>query len=280
MHRKIIFFQNAAGLLFVIAMVFSLFIITPQDVNAATDRILPSGGGTITISDQECTVMIHDYNWISYTAVKDGYLKLSFSNYTQSKVLGQSYGNVRLYNTEKSVPLSELTRYDTSETYDFMTTEYYGVKKGTTYQLRINSIGGVKIHASFKAISKKLNQNLKKKKAVTLKKKKQTNGIIQPGNIKSHFYKFKVRKGQKIKVTIQPYLTSDVYLIFSGSHLKKSKKRIFMRSENGKVYPNAWGNKCTYTISAAGGKSSTGTYYLEVKPIGKVCNGYYKISWK
>ncbi len=274
------FISKCSKLLLAAAMVFSVIMIMPKDVGAAADWVLPPGGGAIAVSDQECTVMVHDYNWISYTAAKDGYLRLSFSNNTKSKIIGQSYGNVCLYDAGKSVPLSGVTRYDTSETTDFMTSEYYGVKKGTTYKIRINSIGGVKINASFKAISKKLNKNLKKKKAITLKKKKQIAGIIQPGSMKSHFYKFKVTKGQVIRVTIQPYLTSDCYLIFSGSHLEKSKRRIYMRSEKSQVYPNAWGNKCTYTISSANGKASAGTYYLEVKPIGKVCNGYYKISWK
>ena len=254
-------FQRSASLMLAVVMVLSVIVVMPKDVKAAADRVLPAGGGTIAITDQECAAAIRDYNWISYTAAKDGYLKLTFSNNTKLPSVGY---------------------YNTEETRAFMISEYYGVKKGTTYKIRVNSYGGVIINAQFKAINKKLNNNLKKKKAVTLKKKKQTDGIIQPGNLKSHFYKFKVPKSKKIKISITPYLTSDCYLFVSGPNLKRSRKQISARSvSNGYVYVNSWGSKNTYTISSPiTGKASAGTYYMEVKPIGRTCSGYYKISWQ
>lgn len=275
-------FQRSASLMLAVVMVLSVIVVMPKDVKAAADRVLPAGGGTIAITDQECAAAIRDYNWISYTAAKDGYLKLTFSNNTKLPSVGYSDGSVTLYDAAKATPLSSTTSYNTEETRAFMISEYYGVKKGTTYKIRVNSYGGVIINAQFKAINKKLNNNLKKKKAVTLKKKKQTDGIIQPGNLKSHFYKFKVPKSKKIKISITPYLTSDCYLFVSGPNLKRSRKQIFARSvSNGYVYVNSWGSKNTYTISSPiTGKASAGTYYMEVKPIGRTCSGYYKISWQ
>lgn len=271
-------FKNTVGILLTKAALFLTIMLMPKDIHAASDRLLPPNGGEVVISDQECTVMVQDYNWISYIAVKDGYLKLTFSNNTKSKRLVNSFGEVCFYNSEKRVALSALMHYDTAETRDFMRSEYYGVKKGATYKIRIKSMGGVKIHASFKAINKKLNKNLKKKKAVSLKKKKQVNGIIQSGDRKSHFYKFRVTKRQNVKFIIEPYLTDDFYFIISGPGLKRRKIQVAGRSFNGKrVYQNYWGKKRILEIS---NKALPGTYYMEVKPIGRTCGGYYKISWK
>lgn len=271
-------FHKVASLMLAVVMVFSVIIVMPKDVSAAADKALPAGGGTITITDEECSAMIRDYNWISYTAAKDGYLKLTFSNNTKAASLGYSYGSVVLYDAAKATPLSAAMSYDTNETRAFMTSEYYGVKKGTTYKIRVNSTGGVIISAQFKAINKKLNNNLKKKKAVTLKKNKQTDGIIQPGNTKSHFYKFKVTKSQKIRFSIQPYLTGDVYFILSGPRLKKTRVQVNGRSVSStSVFCNYWGVKRTLPTV---GKAAPGTYYMEVKPIGRTCSGYYKVSWK
>lgn len=273
-------FKNTVGILLTKAALFWTIMFMPKDIHASADHFLPPNGGEVVISDQESIVAIKDkdYNWISYTAVKDGYLKLTFSNNTKIKQFGSSFGEACLYNWEKSVTLSALMHYDTAETRDFMRSEYYGVKKGTTYKIRIKSVGGVKIHASFKAINKKLNKNLKKKKAVTLKKKKQVNGIIQSGDRKSHFYKFRVTKRQNVKFIIEPYLTGDFYFIISGPGLKRHKIRVAGRSINNEhVYQNHWGGKRILEIS---NKALPGTYYMEVKPIGRTCGGYYKISWK
>lgn len=274
-------FQRAASLMLAVVMVFSVIVVMPKDVSAAADKVLPSGGGSVVISDQECAAAIGDYNWISYTAAKDGYLKLTFTNNTKLPEVGYSDGSAVLYDAAKVTPLSNTMSYTTKDGRPFVSSEYYGVKKGTTYKIRVNSYGGVIISGQFKAIKKKLNNNLKKGKAVTLKKKKTTDGIIQTGVSKSHFYKFKVTKSQKIKFTITPYLTSDFYISFSGPRLKKSRRQISMRSSDSRsVYANDWGSKCTYTISSTTGKASPGTYYVEVKPIGRTCNGYYKVSWK
>lgn len=273
-------FKNTAGVLFTAVVLFLVTMVMPKDIHAAVDRFLPPNGGEVVISDQESVVAIKDkdYNWISYTAVKDGYLKLTFSNNTKIKQFGSSFGEACLYNWEKSVTLSALMHYDTAETRAFMRSEYYGVKKGTTYKIRIKSVGGVKIHASFKAINRKLNKNLKKKKAVTLKKKKQVNGILPSGDIKSHFYKFRVAKRQNVKFIIEPYLTDDFYFIISGPGLKRYKIRVAGRSLNGRrVYQNYWGKKRILEIS---NKALPGTYYMEVKPTGRTCGGYYRISWK
>lgn len=275
---KMNLFKHAAGVLFAAATVLSVIVVTPKKVSAAGDRTLPPAGGELAITDQECTVMIRDYNWVSYTALKDGYLRLSFSNNTKSKLIGHSYGNICLYDAGKTTPLSAPMHYDTDDSRAFMTSEYFGVKKGATYKIRISSIGGVKMHASFKAVNKKLYKNIRKQKAVTLKKKKQRDGIVQPGDMKSHYYKFKVTKRQKIKFMITPYLTDDFYFIISGPKLKKSKIRVAVRSSGGKhVYSNYWGKKRTLETPV---KAMPGTYYMEVKPIGGTCNGYYKISWK
>lgn len=274
-------FQRSASLMLAVVMVLSVIVVMPKDVKAAADRVLPAGGGTIAITDQECAAAIWDYNWISYTAAKDGYLKLTFSNNTKIPEIGYSSGSVVLYDAAKVTPLSNTMRYSIQDGREFVTTEYYGVKKGATYKIRVNSYGGVIITAQFKAIKKKLNNNLKKGKAITLKKGKKTDGIIQPGNSKSHFYKFKVTNSKKVTVTIVPYLTSDFYFNVWGPKLKKSKDQVTLRTANGAGNYN-WGNKkCSTEIyTRSGGKLTAGTYYIEVKPIGKTCNGYFSVKWK
>lgn len=273
-------FQRSASFMLAVVMVLSVIVVMPKDVKAAADRVLPAGGGTIAISDQECAAAIQDYNWISYTAAKDGYLKLTFSNNTKIPEVGYSSGSVVLYDAAKAAPLSNTMVYSIKDGREFVTTEYYGVKKGATYKIRVNSYGGVIITAQFKAIKKNLNNNLKKGKAVTLKKGKKTDGIIQSGNSKSHFYKFKVTNSKSVKVTIVPYLTSDFYFSVSGPRLKKKKTQVPMRAANGMSNAN-WGyKKCGTKIYSTGGKLTPGTYYLEIKPIGKTCNGYFSVKWK
>lgn len=276
-------FQRSASLMLAVVMVLSVIVVMPKDVKAAADKVLPAGGGTITITDQESVeaAYYNEYHWISYTAAKDGYLKLTFSNNTKIPEVGYSSGSVVLYDASKAAPLSNTMRYSIKDGREFATTEYYGVKKGVTYKIRVEDIGGVIINAQFKAIKKKLNNNLKKGKAITLKRGKKTDGIIQPGNSKSHFYKFKVTNSKKVKVTIAPYLTSDFYFDVWGPRLKKSKEQVTLRTANGTTNYN-WGNKkCGTEISTrSGGKLTPGTYYIEVKPIGKTCNGYFSIKWK
>lgn len=274
--------HRVASLMLAVVMVFSVIIVMPKDVSAAADKVLPVGGGTITITDSESieAALNYEYHWISYTPAKDGYLKLTFKNNTTLPEIGYSYGRVVLFDAAKTAPLSNTMAYSIKDGREFSTTEYYGVKKGVTYKIRVEDYGGVIISAQFKAINKKLNNNTKKGKAVTLKKGKKVDGIIQSGNTKSHFYKFKVTNSKTVKVTIVPYLTSDFYFSVSGPRLKKRYSQVSMRSANGMSNAN-WGyKKCGTKISSTSGRVIPGTYYVEVKPFGRTCNGYFSVKWK
>lgn len=279
MKRERNLFHRVASLMLAIVMVFSVIVVVPKDVKAAVAKTLPAGGGTVAISDEESTIVSGEDAVISYTAAKDGYLKLTFSNatkITQSPVNGMAYGKVTLYSASGAA-LSNVFSYDTSDAQAAFFTEAYGVKKGTAYQIRVSSAGGVTISASFTASKAKQNKNTKKGKAISLKKNKKVVGVIPSGSTTSHWYKFKLTKNQKLNVGVTSYFTGSVKVSISGPGVRKGGGYLNSRwVENGK-YRSVWGMRYPYTTE---GKVKTGTYYIQIKPSTKTCGGYFEVNWR
>lgn len=259
LFHKVVSFALAA------AMVFSMVVVIKPQAASAAEFSLKAKGGTVLITDEACTYVTGEDAWIKYKASADGYLQLKFSS--NSQLASYVAGEARLYDKNKSKYLSETLTYDTSSTSASATTECYGVKKGTTYYIRVASIGGVKINAAFKRVKDK--SGVKKSKALNLKKGKNTVGIIQAGSTKSHWFKFNITKNQKLTFNITPYLTGPVSLTVSGPGVKTNTFTI---------NTGFWGKK--YPVATQGKLKRTGTYYAQVKPASKICSGYYKVSWK
>ena len=190
-------FQKVVSFMLVTAMVFSAMVVMKPQAASAADFSLRAKGGTVLITDEACTYVTGEQSWIKYKASADGYLQLKFSS--NSQLASYVAGEVRLYDKNKSRLLSEVLTYDTSSTSASLTTECYGVKKGTTYYINVLSVGGVRINATFKSVKDK--SGTKKSKALSIAKGKSTGGIIQAGTTKSHWYKFKITKPQRLTFT-------------------------------------------------------------------------------
>ncbi len=281
MKREKNLFQRVASLMLAVVMVFSVIVVMPKDVKADVTKTIASGGGTVAISDEESAIVSGQDTVITYVATKDGSLQLTFSNAIKNpqvaQQIGHAWGYVTLCNAS-GTPLSARLEYDTNSTYTGFYSEVYGVKKGTTYKIRISAAGGVTVSAKFTAIKNNLNKNSSKKKAVNLKKKKQVDGVIQSGTTSTHWYKFKVTKAQKLNIGITPKLTGDLKLTVTGPGIKKGIFQVNCRySAGGYNYLGSWGNKRSYGTD---GKVRPGTYYIQVKPTSRTCGGSYKINWK
>lgn len=262
-------------------MVFSIVGIIPQDVSAS-QHSLPGKSGSVVISDAECSDAIKDFNWISYKAPQDGYLELKFSN--NSTVLAaygmSAYGYACLYDGGRKTLLSKEFYYDTESTSKSFVTEYYGVKKGKTYAIRIDSTGGVKISAKFTKLKSKFGT--KKGKAVNVKKgAKGVTSVITAGTTGTQWYKFTLSKPSKLKVAVTPYLTGNLNIGIKGPGAGNSiSSTISCRETIGNtIYPRYWGKTC-YVINSGNVYLKKGTYYVQIKPASKTCNGYYKLIWK
>lgn len=91
-------FHRVASLMLAVVMVFSVIIVMPKDVSAA-NLTLPSGGGTVMITDEQSYIISGEATVITYTATKDGSLQLTFSNATQIKqspINGYAWGEATL----------------------------------------------------------------------------------------------------------------------------------------------------------------------------------------
>ena len=276
--------HRVASLMLAVVMVLSVIVVMPKDVKAEVAKTLPSNGGSLTITDEECYIVSREATVITYTAPKDGSLQLTFSNatritgsYNGVSVDGYAWGDVTLCNTSMT-PLSAVFTYYTDDTRAGFYSEIYGVKKGTTYKIRVLSAGGVTINAKFTQIKSNLMKNSKKGKAINLKKKKQTTGVIQAGTTNTHWYKFKLTKAKKLNVGITPKLTGSVKITITGPGVKKGTFQVDCRYTAGSsYYLGSWGIRRAFTTS---GKVKPGTYYIQVKPISRTCGGSYKINWK
>lgn len=257
------------------AMLFSVAVVSAPDPVSASVHSMPGKGGTVAIADAASSVIAGDYNWISYKAPNDGYLQIRFVNATRIPEIGYSVGEVQMFNTAKSQPLSSAFVYDTSSNVAGFSSECYGVKKGRTYQIRIKSVGGVNVVGKFKKVKDK--SGTKKKKALNLKRGRSTVGVIAAGTSNSHWYKFTLKKPQKMNVNLTPYLTGSVNLSVKGPGIYPYAKTVTCRTDDGKTI---WLNNYSKKYQVRWPKIRTGTYYIEVKPANKLVNGYYKLSWK
>ena len=120
-------FHRVASLMLAVVMVFSVIIVMPKDVSAA-NLTLPSGGGTVMITDEQSYIISGEATVITYTATKDGSLQLTFSNATQIKqspINGYARGEATLCNAGLT-PISAKFTYDTSDTRAGFYSDVYG----------------------------------------------------------------------------------------------------------------------------------------------------------
>lgn len=261
-------------------MMVSVIGIMPESVSAA-EKSIASKGGSVAITDAECSYATSEYTWIQYTPKADGYIKLTFA--PNSAVVSYPEGTAQLYNKTKSKALSDVFSFFTDDNRQVFKSDYYGVKKKTTYYIRVTSYGGVNVNIKF--VKFKDKSGTKQSKAITLKKGKQTTGVMTAGSNKAHWYKFNMSKPSKLSFFITPFTTGDVSVTLKGPGSNNTisgtvRCRSYQYNYDGSVNVtgNYWGRK--YTCYESSRLHRTGMYYVQIKPTTKTGTGYYKISWK
>ena len=200
---------------------------------------------------------------------KTGYIRVSLKEYGYSPSTAQ----VTLRNSKKKTISDKL--YFSNGSYP--QSVIFGVKKGTTYYLKVTGCVGssdyqYKYGISYKIYAATLRSNTSKSKAKTLKRKAKYISTAMPatGKSGSQWYKFKVTKKRATQFNI------DTTNIKSGKMtvtIYCGKKKVGSTSlVNGKVNP------IEITYSTTYGKAKKGTYYVKITKSAKA-NGAYKVRY-
>ena len=223
----------------------SALAMTAAFANGA-DRTI-TAGTRVTVGQKDAQT-----NYFKFKAKQTGYLMVESTD----------YGKVTLCKSNKKA-LSNAT-----STYYAPT---YGVKKGTTYYIKVavsnyNYDGYYQLQVTNKKITEKSGK--KKSKAVTIKKKKTKKGTIIAGSSQADWYKFKLGGKKKETLTMKGATNNKLKVVVYN---KKGKKVSSAYSYN---YYN---NKLTLKSY---GKLAKGTYYIKVYRGTKTSSGWYSLSWK
>lgn len=205
---------------------------------------------------------------------KDGWIADSDFKFTATK---SGYIDVDIYNSndgDSKVSLLNENKKCVSGIYrqGFDGYTYFGVQKGKTYYLRVNSggrpeYGPYKLRLRDHAVKEK--SGVSRKKAVLVKKNKLVKGYVLPGKKTSDWYKIKVTKKRKIKVWIKNRFSDQCYF---DVYNKKGKK---LKTKQKIGYAD-WGilSKTKYV------RLAKGTYYIKVYNKTKGDSGGYELKWK
>lgn len=243
---------------------------------------------SITITDENANFDFsrrswkrNKYTWIKYKAPENGYVTITANWKSKYKY---SEGFWRLYKSNKRTALSKSVSYcsgyngstnrgGSSRIYERQST--FGVKKGTTYYLRLQSYNGVRLTCKFKTVKEKCGKK-RNKKTPALKKNKTVKGIILPNDKNKDWYKITFKKPQYVRL---------YYNVKSDGKFKITFCSI--------IGSKMWGTKSNYTTKTRGvmlfsknpitkkkAKLNAGTYYVKVEPADKYSSGYYSLKWK
>ncbi len=209
------------------------------------DRAI-SNGQTIAVGQKKAQT-----NYFQFKAPYTGYLQ------TAGDSSASSYKVTLCNSSKKALSGANYLSYNPT----------YGVTKGKTYYIKVVSSVNTKGAYTFKVTSKKITEKSgkKKSKAVTVKKKKTKKGTIQAGSAQDDWYKFKLTKSQKVKISLTTGSNDALKVI-----VYKGGKKIGTRT----IYRNSKG----YVRSL--GKWPKGTYYIQMKRANKKSSGYYTLKWQ
>lgn len=275
-------FNRVASFMLAMVMVLSVFAAMPTEVAAADVKsIAGKGTSSVTYTDEETYDPYGYYymaeNYIKFTAKNTGYVTVKMTN---ASTLGYADGYVALCDYKKA-PLNATneywnTGYDKAAYY----TRTFGVKKGKTYYIKVESTCGVTVTATFKTVKKANNSS--KKKAATLNKNKKVTGVIVAGDKTVDWYKIKVTNDkQKVKITYSGKTNGN---LTSNDGIKvtfcDSKGKVWY-SEGAAVSP--WVSSRTYkawcTVNGKVTGVGAGTYYIKVERSAKTSSGTYTLKW-
>lgn len=146
-------------------------------------------------------------------------------------------------------------------------TQVYGVKKGT-YYLKVSGKTNYVLATGFKKWTDKGGNS--KKKAKTVKVNQTFKGVMPAGENKTDWYKFKVTKNKKMKLTVSAEGNGGIQFTVYGPGLSKSG------SYAGSCYNTTReGWLCRGSKKV---KASKGTYYVKVTRSSKKVSGVYSIK--
>lgn len=194
--------------------------------------------------------------------------KASQTNYFKIKAKNTGYIRVRTSESLAKVTLcSSKKKALSGETYARYAPTY-GVKKNSTYYIKVkssyNSEGGFNLKATNVKVTEKSGKT--KSRAVTLAKKKTKKGTIQAGSSQADWYKFRLTGKKAVKITMKGGTNDKLNItVYKGG--RKIGTRTFYYS-----------NK-SLTLNSLG-KWTFGTYYIKVSRADKKSSGYYSLSWK
>ncbi len=249
--------------------------VTPY-VYTTGQRTLSQGTSKWTIVSGATAGTSATTTWFKIKPDRTGQMTVTLSEFDSRYA---SSGKVRLYNSKKKA-LSNEVYYYSGDSADRV---YFGVKKGTTYYLKVTNCTGwsskqYKYGIKY-SVKKKTDRNLAaKSKAKTLKRKAKATESLFVASTKSSTDWYKIRVTSKRETVIYVDTTG----IKSGKvtiTAYKGSKRIGQRYV---IYPNnIYGNKeeLSLTYSTTRGKANAGTYYFKVVKSTKA-SGSYKIRYK
>lgn len=206
-------------------------------------------------------------------AAKEIFYKLQIPSTGDIKVevdAAEASGVVSLYDRSKQDILAANMILDKENS------RIYGVKKGT-YYLKVGVNGAFRLKYTFTACKQK--KNYKKSKATLLKKGKAAKGCFVAGDRKDHWYKIKLKKSQKLQLTLTP---AQKAASGENCHIFLYQKKPFQYIWTVKKgYPYSFREKIT------GGKYQyrtmkkipKGEYYLKIFR-GNDVDGGYQLKWK
>lgn len=271
-------FNRVVSLMLAMVMVLSVFVMMPTEVAAAEKSFKSTGTSSVTLTDDDVwnanagTVA----QYIKFKATNTGYVTIKMQN---ASALDYAYGYITFCDSKKKALNSANEKWDTSYDKAAYYTRSFGVKKGKTYYVKIESLYGVKVTATFKKVTKSSNSS--KAKAKTLKAKTTAKGVIIAGEKSVDWYKIKVSGNKKIQLSYTAKTNGDTD--YNGI-------KVTLCTKNGKPYkssdwvsawtPSSW-YKAFRTNSLTGQQVGVadGTYYIKVERYNKTSSGYYTLKW-
>ena len=193
--------------------------------------------------------------------------------YLEALGVSNTKGYVTLLNSKKKTVSSKLS-YVQKNSSSFVT---FGVKKGTTYYLKVTGLKGVEDMSNIYLIlyenkAGAIRKNTAKKKALTLGRKAKATVCTIPaaGKKTSQWYKFKVKKSAKTVVTVNAGMLrsgKSTITFYCG------KKKVAAKS-----IKNGYINKFVISYGKKKGIAKKGSYYAVIKG-SAAANGNYSVRY-
>lgn len=223
------------------------------DVDLYAGKVSP---GNRKISNKKYAAIAHtksgQVNYFKFKAPKTGYVKVG---------AGTS-GTLTLCKSNKKA-LSNAVSLNNNYT-------YFGVKKGTTYYVRVkanypSTMKAYQVRYANGKISEKSGS--KQSKAVKIKRKKTKKGTITAGSSRNDWYKFKVPTNNRVTLTMKGRTNKQMkvkLILKKGSHT-------VTKTFNYTNLNSSYKNYMTYFKGY--------TCYIKVSRADKYSSGWYSFKW-